>query len=349
MKKILSLALSAALFMGSCTEKDKEPILTPGNPPLIVSPATGTSFILTPATASDIFKIFEWTAADYGFEAGVNYTLEMDKAGNNFAGAVTVGSINKLSLGTITNEKINTILLTKDLPGDEFSNVEFRVVARLGSDPTLPVLTSPTVTLQIRPYVVNIVYPQLQVPGSYQTPGAWDPTNNNTVIFSAKSDDRYEGYIYYGINDAKYKFTKGPSWDNNFGDNGNDGTLESGGSDIPLTESGVYKLNVDLNGLTHTHVKTDWGLIGSATPNGWDSDQNMTYDPATNKWSITLNLVAGEIKFRANDDWGINLGDTGANKKMEYGGDNIAVAEAGNYTIELNLGVAIYTYKITKN
>jgi hypothetical protein len=349
MKKLLTLALFAAFVLGACTEKDKEPVLAPGNPPLITSPATGTSFTLTENTAGEIFKVFEWTAADFGFDAGVNYTLELDKAGNNFAGAVTVGSINALSLGNITNDKINTILLTKDLPTDEFSNVEFRVVAKLGSDPTLPVLTSQPVTLQIRPFLVTIVYPQLQVPGSYQTPGAWDPTNNSTVIFSARSDDKYEGYIYYGITDAKYKFTKGPSWDTNWGDNGNDGSLEPGGSDIPLTEAGVYKLNVDLNALTHTHTKTDWGLIGSATPNGWDSDQNMTYDPATNKWSITLNLTAGEIKFRANDAWDINFGDTGANKKLEYGGDNIAVAEAGNYTIELNLGTAIYTYKITKN
>lgn len=349
MKKILSLALFAALLIGACTEKDKEPILTPGNPPLIVSPAGGTTFTLTESTAADIFKVFEWTAADFGFEAGVSYTLELDKAGNNFADAVTVGSVNKLSLGTITNEKINTILLTKDLPGDEFSNVEFRVVARLSSDPSLPVLTSPAITLQIRPYVVNIVYPQLQVPGSYQTPGAWDPTNNSTVIFSARSDDKYEGYIYFGIADAKFKYTKGLSWDTNWGDTGADGTLEAGGTDIALTASGVYKLNVDLNALTHSYTRTDWGLIGSATPNGWDSDQNMIYDPGTNKWGITLDLVAGDIKFRANDAWDLNLGDTGANKKMEYGGDNIAVAVAGNYTIELNLGAAIYTYKITKN
>ena len=349
MKKILTLALFAALFIAACTEKDKEPILNPGAAPLITSPATGTSFVLADSTAAQIFKVFEWTAADFGFKAGINYTLELDKAGNNFANAVTVGSLNALSLANITNERINTIMLTKDLPDAEFSNVEFRVVAKLGSDATLPVLISPTVTLQVRPYTVAINYPQLQVPGSYQTPNAWDPTNNNTVIFSARSDDKYEGYIYYSIADAKYKFTKGLGWDANWGDTNADGTLDPNGTDIPLVEAGVYKLNVDLNALTHTYIKTDWGLIGSATPSGWDSDQNLIYDPVTNKWTITVDLVPGDIKFRANDAWDINLGDTGANKKMEYGGDNIAVVEAGNYTIELNLGVAVYTYKITKN
>ena len=349
MKKILSLALGLAFLLSACTEKETDPVLVTGNAPLITSPAGGTSFILADSTAAQIFHVFEWSAADFGFKAGVNYTLEMDKAGNNFAGAVTVGSVNALKLDNITQDKINTIMLTKDLPGDEFSNVEFRVVARLSSDPTLPILTSPSVTLQVRPYVVNIVYPQLQVPGSYQTPGAWDPTNNSTVIFSVRSDEKYEGYIYYGIAAAKYKFTKGPSWTTNWGDTDANGSLDANGTDIALVEPGVYKLNADLNALTHSFTKTDWGLIGSATPNGWDSDQNMTYDPLTNKWSITLNLVAGDIKFRANDAWDLNFGDTGANKKLEYGGDNIVVAEAGNYTIELNLGAANYTYKIIKN
>lgn len=347
MHKILSLALAAVLFFSACTEKDKEPILLPGAAPSITTPSGGTSFTLADSTSDNIISVFTWTAADFGFDAGVNYTLELDKAGNNFADAVTVGSINGLSLSGITQEKINNILLTKDLPGEEDANVEFRVVAKLSSDASLPTLTSQPITVKIRPYTVNIVYPQLQVPGSYQ---GWDPSNNNTVIFSVRSDEKYEGYIYYNDGGAKYKFTKGPSWDTNWGDNDANGTLEPGGADMALPSgAGVYKLNADLNALTHSAVRTDWGLIGSATPNGWDSDQNLTYDEATNKWTITLNLVAGEIKFRANDAWDINFGDTGANKKLEYGGDNIVVAEAGNYTIELNLGAAVYTYKITKN
>jgi len=43
--------------------------------------------------------------------------------------------------------------------------------------------------------------------------------------------------------------------------------------------------------------------------------------------------VAGEFKFRANDEWNIDFGDTGADQKVEYGGENITVAEDGDYTI----------------
>ncbi len=347
MKKILSLALGILFLVSACTEKDKEPILAPGAAPSISSPSGGTAYVLTDSTTSSNFAEFTWTAADFGFEAGVNYTLELDKAGNNFADAVTVGSINALKLSSITQGQINNILLTKDLPGEAESDVEFRVVAKLGSDPSLPSLVSQPITLKIRPFSVNIVYPQLQVPGSYQ---GWDPSNNTTVIFSARSDEKYEGYIYYADADAKYKFTKGPSWDTNWGDNGANGTLEPNGADIALANgAGMYRLNVDLNALSHTALKTNWGLIGSATPNGWDSDQDLVYDAASNTLKITLNLIAGEIKFRANDDWAINLGDNDANKKLQYGGANIAVTEAGNYTVELNLSSAVYTYSVTKN
>ncbi|HEY1114592.1 MAG TPA: hypothetical protein VGE66_13565, partial [Chitinophagaceae bacterium] len=66
-------------------------------------------------------------------------------------------------------------------------------------------------------------------------------------------------------------------------------------------------------------------------------------------WTVTLNLTAGEIKFRANDGWDINLGDKGNDKTLEPGGDNIPIAAAGNYTVTLNLtygGNWSYTIKM---
>jgi hypothetical protein len=271
--------------------------------------------------------------------------LQIDKAGNNFADPVTLVTANGLELNDLTHAELNNIMLAKELPEDVASDVEMRVVASVSDD--VAELVSNVVTIAVTPYASTVVIPQLQVPGSYQ---GWDPANNTTIIFSPKSNGLYEGFVYISPDDQKYKYTQGPSWDVNWGDNGNDGSLEPNGADIPAATAGVYKLNVDLNGLTHTQLRTDWGLIGSATPNGWDADQDMTYDPGTQTYSITLDLVAGEIKFRANDDWAINFGDDAANKTLEYGGANIVVAEAGNYTIDLLIvGVAKYKYEITRN
>lgn len=90
--------------------------------------------------------------------------------------------------------------------------------------------------------------------------------------------------------------------------------------------------------------------VCSATPDGWNSDQDMTYDATENKWTITLSLIGGEMKFRANDDWAINFGDDGGNASLEYNGANIAIASYGNYTITLHLHEAgKYTYGKMKN
>ena len=140
-----------------------------------------------------------------------------------------------------------------------------------------------------------------------------------------------------------------PSWDNNWGDTGADGTLNPGGDNIKAAEAGYYKLNVDLVGLTYTAVKTTWGLIGSATPGGWDTDTPMTYDVVNKVWTCTVDLTGDKVKFRANGGWDLNYGDDGANGSLEAGGADIAVPAAGNYTVTLNLSNPVYKYKLQKN
>ena len=54
-----------------------------------------------------------------------------------------------------------------------------------------------------------------------------------------------------------------------------------------------------------------WGIVGSATPNGWNGiDIPMTYNVDSAIWEATVELGDGEIKFRADNNWsGINYGD----------------------------------------
>ena len=74
------------------------------------------------------------------------------------------------------------------------------------------------------------------------------------------------------------------------------------------------------------------------------------YNKQTQTFSITIDLTAEEIKFRANDGWDWNYGDTGADGELDNGGDNIVVPEAGNYTVVLDLSnPRAYTYTLTLN
>ncbi len=196
-----------------------------------------------------------------------------------------------------------------------------------------------------RPRNYKNSYPVIYVPGNYMTP-EWDPANS-AQLASVNSDGNYEGYIWVEAG-KEFKFTDGPSWDVNYGDDGFDGTLEPNGANLVAAETGYYKLNVNLNDFTYTMVKTDWGVIGSATEGVWDYDQNMTYDPATGLWNAMLDLTAGEVKFRANDGWDINYGDSGLDGILDAGGDNIAIPEAGTYVFTMKLGTPDYTYSITR-
>lgn len=187
------------------------------------------------------------------------------------------------------------------------------------------------------------VYPYIYAPGSYQ---GWDPANPATVLASVNDDGNYEGFLYFAEENTEFKFTPAPNWDTDFGDNGGDGTLDPQGANILVADPGFYKVNVDLNNLTYTLEKTTWGLIGSATPGGWDNDTDLTYDVEKGALTLTVDLVPGEIKFRANDDWALNFGDDGGDALLNRDGANIQIASAGNYEIVLYLDKPDYTYSI---
>ncbi|MEL7252278.1 MAG: SusE domain-containing protein [Bacteroidota bacterium] len=344
LKKILLWSLAVSLIAFSCEDDRDLVTLQVGDAPAFTAPAAGLSVDITEENLNETLANFSWSPADYGFAAGINYTLEVDVADNSFLEAIDLSSTTKFD-ATVSNDQINTIMLTKGLPGGVFTDMEFRVVANAGTQ--VEELISETLVISVSPVAVAIDYPKLQVPGSYQ---GWDPANESTVIFSVESDGVYEGYLYVADDGAAHKYTDGPSWDVNWGDTGADGMLDAGGDDIFLGDAGVYRFSANINDLTHSSLRTDWGVIGNATPGGWDNDTDMTYDPGTGMWSVDIDLIADNfIKFRANDGWDVNLGDDNTDAAMEYGGADIPITESGNYTVTLDLTNAVYTYTLTKN
>ena len=89
--------------------------------------------------------------------------------------------------------------------------------------------------------------------------------------------------------------------------------------------------------LTWSMEEYSWGLVGSATPNGWDGpDFKMQYNSYQDNWKAVVTLADGEMKFRFNDDWGLNYGDTGGDGSLEVNGGNIPVS-AGHYIVTMDL------------
>jgi hypothetical protein len=71
----------------------------------------------------------------------------------------------------------------------------------------------------------------------------------------------------------------------------------------------------------------------------------MTWDAVNSVFTITADLTAGEFKFRANDNWTVNLG--GDLNALTQDGANIPIGSDGNYTITLNTMTMVGT--VTQN
>lgn len=172
----------------------------------------------------------------------------------------------------------------------------------------------------------------IYVPGQHQE---WTPATA-PALQSPNFDGIYKGFTYLNGN---FKFTKERNWENgeyNFNDfaTKDDIFFNNDGSNINISEAGFYMITADVAASKLSAVKTSWGIIGDATANGWDADQDMTWSAEKGCWTTEITLKDGTFKFRANDGWDINFGGDPAN--LSAGGDNIP-ATAGTYVIDLFL------------
>ena len=183
----------------------------------------------------------------------------------------------------------------------------------------------------------------------------WGGTNRgfaagNDVPFLSNGQDgmfRAVATLY----DGEFKIREDNAWGLNYGDNGADGTLEQNGANITIS-AGHYIIDFDAVNftITITPAGTVWGVVGSATLNGWGAaeDVKLMPDPCNDGVYIVKDVVLkdGFIKFRQDDAWGVNLGDNGADGTTDAGGDNIAVT-AGTY--DMTLDTVNGTYTLTVN
>ncbi|WP_405567885.1 RagB/SusD family nutrient uptake outer membrane protein [Polaribacter sp. Asnod6-C07] len=119
--------------------------------------------------------------------------------------------------------------------------------------------------------------------------------------------------------------------------------VNGGWGGLRTTKSLVNKFVVDVTTLNpNLGPVASWGIIGDSTPNGWNDPDTKMYETGTDTYAIYANLTPGELKFRMNNDWGINYGDDNTDGSLEAGGSNIPVSTAGTYYITLDLNTLTY-------
>ena len=159
-------------------------------------------------------------------------------------------------------------------------------------------------------------------------------------VLNSNDGVNFTGYMY--LNQNGFKFSTQPNWDGtNYGADFD--TAPDAGNIVITEEAGFYQVDVDLSAKTYTLTPFTIGIIGSATPKGWDGDTEMTYNPEERCWELkNVELTDGEMKFRHTNDWNLNWG--GPLDALVHDGDNIAVA-AGTYDIKLEVNWAEGTAK----
>lgn len=188
------------------------------------------------------------------------------------------------------------------------------------------------VTLDMNNLSYSVGKPVLYMKGDAN---GWDGYD----YLSGEDGVKFTGFMY--LNQNGFKFTTASDWSGT-GYGANFDTAPDAANIVITEPAGYYQVDVDLSEKTYTLTPiTSIGIIGSASPNGWDSDVDMTYVPynkdtkeVNGYWEVkNITLSAGEIKFRANDGWDISWGGELDNLTTKNGG-NITV-EAGTYDIKL--------------
>jgi len=347
MKKLIYITFIGLLGLLYSCEKDGDQVFLPENPvaPSIVSMPDLT---LERNNGTDILE-FVGTPVDAGFVASTKYFLEACAAGDGFNNVTIIQSNIEGTSFKIAESDLNGMLLKK-FPADETSSIDFRIRSSLVVDAGTgaPGAADDSFTYNSATQTENVTLyglPRLDLINS----------GIDQKIESALGNGEYFGYVKL---DETMPFSLlDPDNSDTYG--GSNGTLSADGAAIDPISTGWHQLSANLNDLTYELLDFRIGLIGDATPNGWDApDQKMEYNPQSGIWSITLDLVVGTCKFRVNDDWSgsINLG-LGDADHPEYTLDNlwnngssqnIPIDAAGNYTITLSIG-STYSATITKN
>ena len=200
---------------------------------------------------------------------------------------------------------------------------------------TLDLTTAGKYTYAMEETTIELSSAFMTLPGSYQ---GWSPEAESAYrVVSETRDFKYSGAYYFAAG-TEFKFYDSGSWIGIVGDISWNDTHTKGdfvigdGANIVIDESAFYKITADTKKMVASLGKTGWEVIGDATAGGWDKGQVMDYDPETDTWSTVITVNDGDIKFRWDASWTINLG--GDLNALTQDGPNIHIS-AGTYKIVL--------------
>ena len=268
--KSIPFVLTLAIMLGSCEKQENKIYFEGGKEPVLTSSKTAVA--LSPSNEAEEALKFNWTNPDYTFTTGVssqdvNYSLEMDTLGGNFAsGAKYTQSISKDLQKSFTGLELNSILgNTMLLKFGKTYTIETRVISSLGSG-AVPLISN-KVSYTVTPYAPppKVAVPtngRLWVTGDAFASGWTNTPPSPSQEFTKLSNTKYELVVnmagngnYKLIQDqgdwgTQYHMVSGGTWEG--------GKLERKDADPGFPgapTAGSYKITVDFQLGTYTVVK----------------------------------------------------------------------------------------------
>ncbi|MBX2897694.1 MAG: SusE domain-containing protein [Cyclobacteriaceae bacterium] len=310
LKQFLVALIILGAFTGCEDDSIKAVVKSDVSPNVLQTPAS-TSFVLTLDNKDTNFTTIGWTATDFGFPASVTYTLEADKAGNNFVDAVSLATTTSLS-AALNVGATNDILLGMGLVPEEPTQVQLRIVSTINAkiDPVY----SNNITVTLSAYATS--FPPIWGMGAGLK--GWGPWPANAVEWQSSEFRKYETIAYF-TNGETFRWFGQLDWgpvSYNYPYfttvspvfvNGNDGdsNLRVAGA------SGWYRVGVDLGAKTVTATAVDEPVMymTGAGIGGWDQPGTgvsikMTYiKPGV--FQADANFISGaDWRFFAQANWG---------------------------------------------
>ncbi|MDQ7959939.1 SusF/SusE family outer membrane protein [Flavobacterium lindanitolerans] len=355
------IALFAVLAV-SCSSDDVEdrPIIRAIDGPALIAP-DGGSYVLNIESANNLAERFMWTSANFGQDVAINYEIQLDAADgvDEFAEPRSLGSVigaNQLAVSVVT---LNTAAIA--LGGVPLEEKQYVVRVKASVNDTFEPIYSNPVTISITPYQAFVPLQNLYLVGS-ATEYGYNNNAGNSPLFRDPGNQYkfyYTGYFTGGNGEGIKILSALGNWHPQYGSAGA-GILAVSGADgsnepspISVPSSGYYELTIDIQEMTYSLEPFTYnpatmptfgsvGIIGAATPGGWDADTDMTNSTANpHLWKIdNIALTQDVLKFRANDSWdtpGNWGGGTPISGQMSInGGDFVGVAAEGNYSVWFN-------------
>ncbi|MDR2841046.1 MAG: SusF/SusE family outer membrane protein [Paludibacter sp.] len=344
MKKILNIIIAmictAGLFTSCETERDS-PMLGSNAiaKPVITSTIPATA-VITADNLDSKFTTVKYTPAVYSAAVPITNQVQISLS-NTFPESQTtsVGAAASEDSIVITNKVLNSAIVAVGGVTLESNTAWLRIKSAVSATTGSPeiglVSYSDPVQVTITPYEPQPAW--IYMPGAHQ---GWNPATA-PALCSLTDNGIYIGYVKFDAAGVEFKFTGQRDWDPLNWGSSDGATLVEKGANILSPGAGYYKITVDLNNLTLVMEAYSWGIIGDATPGGWDADTDMDWNYENQQWESTIPLTVGEIKFRLNDGWDNNYGGSGGDAVP--GGNNITITDAGTYFITLDIVNLKYT------